>query len=329
MHTIYGIGNPLLDLTIEASHEALSATGAQPGSMNLVDAAQQATITALGEPRRAVPGGSCANSMRVAAWLASGEDPRSPTVAYGGAVGTDAFGTTFDRALRSEGVVPRIASVDAPTGTSAIVVTPDGERTMFTHLGACQEFRRDHVATDLMGRGAIFHLAGYMWDTDGQRDAARFALGAAREAGATVSFDVADTFVVDRAGDQFASFLPGKVDILFANRDELIRLTGVEGSDGEIAAAGNRYAPTVLMKVGARGCWIAEREAEPVLVPGVAVEVVDTTGAGDAFAGAYLFAAARGATPYDAVVLANGVAAGIVTRYGCSYEGLARPSRIG
>lgn len=321
MARIFGIGNPLLDIVMRSTPERLDATGAPPGSMNLVEHHLQQAVIAGGEEPRYSPGGSCANTLRGIAWLAAADSVAAvDRIVYSGAVGNDANADRFAAALTEANVVSALAHVDAPTGTSAILVTPDQERTMFTHLGACRSFGRRHVAA-IPERTTTVHLAGYMWDTESQKAAARHVVTLAKEARCRVSFDIADPFVVDRFGDELAEYLPGKIDILFGNREELQRLSGEHGGDEATATASLRFAATVVLKRGADGCLV--RTADGVHpVAAFPVDALDSTAAGDAFAAGFLYAIESGEELSSCGRLANRIAAGIVSVWGCRYDRL-------
>ncbi len=320
MPEIYGIGNPLMDIVMNGTHADLDELGVDPGSMNLVDGVFQREVLGRGRAPVRLPGGSAANTMRGIAFLA--DDARTVTVRYGGAVGRDEIGTAFGQQLSELGIIPLLAQVDELTGTSAILVTPDYERTMFTHLGACRSFSAADVDDTELGRADWVYFTGYMWDTKNQEEAARHAVERAHRTGTKIAFDIADPFVVERYRDQLHDFLPGKIDLLFGNREELRRLTGIDGEASEIARAALEIAPMVALKTGSDGCVLAV-EGSIVAVPAFDVETRDTTGAGDAFAGGFLFALLIGESPLAAAKLANRLAAGIVTVPGCHYEQLS------
>jgi sugar/nucleoside kinase (ribokinase family) len=160
-----------------------------------------------------------------------------------------------------------------------------------------------------------------MWDTPRQERAARTAIDIARSAGAKISFDIADPFVVERYRDALVEFLPGRVDLLFGNAEELGRLTGVDGYPEEIALAARAYAATVALKIGKNGCVIADRDGAR-RVGAFLVETRDTTGAGDAFAGGFLYGYLAGAQTDRCARLANRLASAIVTVFGCRYDEL-------
>ena len=207
-----------------------------------------------------------------------------------------------------------------PTGTSVILVTPDGERTMNTFLGACRDFTVDDLDLGRLAASHVLYLTGYMWDTENQRQAADRAAEFARADGRaiTIAFDLADSFAVRRYGEQLVAWIPGRVDVLFGNRDELALLTGTS-CDEDCVAAAMKLAPIVVMKVGDRGCVVGY-EGRYEHVSGVTVKVVDTTGAGDAFAAGFLYGRLLGAPPMDCARLANAVAARIVSVEGCTYS---------
>lgn len=318
--TVYGMGNPLMDVICRVQHSALESLGYAPGSMNLVDHFKQEEILAACVSTKMLAGGSCANTIRAFAFLSGGESVRP---AYTGGVGTDETGRAFDELLTAEGVESRLGRKATPTGRSVILVTPDGQRTMFTYLGACREMTADDLDRQLLSEAGIFHTTGYMWDTAGQEEAARWAMSAAKGEGTVVSFDIADPFVVARYRDKLLDWLPGHTDILFANQEELSALVGIEGPEESIVASALSIAPTVVMKVGRRGAYIGE-SGDVSLVPGTPVEPLDTTGAGDSFAGGFLHALASGADHLTAVKLANAIASQVVGVDGCDYARLNR-----
>ncbi|WP_455382863.1 adenosine kinase [Salinispira pacifica] len=320
MVSVYGLGNPLMDIILHADHTALEKLSAVPGTMNLVEYDRQRQVIELGSDPSYSAGGSCANTIRGLAWLAGGNRELGATV-YAGAVGMDDNGKRFERILEEEGVATRLARKAVPTGTSAILVTPDFERTMFTHLGACREYRTDDFDFELLPQAHIFHTTGYMWDTENQETAAKRAIVEAQQRGVQVSFDIADPFVARRYRDALIDWLPGKVDILFANLEELREMTHVDGAPESILEAAGELAPVVVMKIGERGCMI-ESAGGVLHVGGERVEPRDTTGAGDSFAAGFLHAYLRGRPLAECGRLANRVASRIVTVLGCNYAAL-------
>lgn len=331
MVSVFGLGNPLLDILLSGSHDDVAALGVVAGSMNLVDYSGQEAVTRRGRKPYRTAGGSCANTIRGIAWLrrAMAETetlslrvPAEP--AYTGAVGDDENGETFSRCLADEGVRLSLARKETPTGTSAIIVTPDHERTMFTFLGACRDYELSDLEERFIDESAIFHTTGYMWDTENEEAAARHGIEYARAKGKLVSFDISDPFVVHRFRDKLVSYLPGRIDALFANRDELTAMVGIDDEPETILVEAMRFAPVVVMKVGKEGCYVASEDEGIAHVPGFPVQARDTTGAGDAFAGGFLFARLLGASLSDACRTANRLASAIVQVSGCDYSLIPR-----
>jgi sugar/nucleoside kinase (ribokinase family) len=230
-------------------------------------------------------------------------------------VGQDDTGDQFVQLMNAAGVSTSIVRKETPTGTSVILVTPDGERTMNTYLGACRDFGPQDLDLEKLTRSRILYLTGYLWDTARQDAAARKAAGSGS---AIVAFDLADSFAVRRSGDAFRSWIPGHVNILFGNRDEISILTGAS-CDEDCVTEAERFAPLIVMKLGEKGCMLGQNGRNE-LVPGVAVKMVDTTGAGDAFSAGFLYAMLQGAEPIVCARLANAIASRIVSREGCSYD---------
>ncbi len=320
MPVLYGIGNPLIDIIVRAEANALSSLDVVPGSMNLVDYDRQRAAMRSGVVARRLPGGSCANTTRATRWLLRVAGSNA-AIAYTGAIGRDHEGDAFEALLDTEGVDPILSRRATPTGSSVIVVTPDSQRTMFTYLGACRDLTASDIDSATIESAQILHITGYMWDTPNQEEAARTAVGTARRTRTLVSLDVADRFVVDRYFDKLTSWIPGNVDLLFANEQELAALTGVQEGGEETLKAASAFAPTVVMKTGPDGCVVNDH-GHIFSSPAHSVEPVDTTGAGDAFAGGYLFGIIQKLRAEQCATIANRLAGGIVTVAGCNYDAL-------
>ncbi len=319
MGPVYGIGNPLLDTLVYGTHDFLRSIDVKPGTMNLVDADMQRKVVAAGRVADAQPGGSAANAMRVYAWLAEGLHT-SPI--YTGAVGGDDPGREFAGLLDSAGVQSRLATVDASTGGSVIYITPDKERTMFTALGACLLLKPEHIDEDALQRCSRVHLTGYVWDAPSGQEAALKAIRAGNRRGIPVSFDVSDVLVADRHRSDFFDVLAGSLDVLFANESELASLSETDDIDQMIERC-RGLAGCLVIKRGAEGCRLVEASAVAD-VPGEAVDVVDTSGAGDTFAGAFLYAREDGFTTLQAATFANFVASRVVRVIGCDTDAFDR-----
>lgn len=280
------VENALVDVLVQASDESLRALSLQKGIMKLVDVGEQARLLeAVAAHAPAVEmGGAGANVIRGLATLGA-------TTSYSSAVGPDAYGRAFVERVDALGIRNRLARVDAKTGTSVILVTPDGQRTMNTHLGACRSYREEFLPLDDIRQSRWFFSTAYMWDTPGQVVAVERAMRAAKEAGVRRALDVADPFAVDRSGDAIRLLMADGLDVIFANSDEAEMLTGMRGA----AAAGElrRSVPIAVVKDGKDGAYVGHDDGV-LFVPARTVRVVDTTGAGDMFAAGFLYGLVRG-----------------------------------
>jgi sugar/nucleoside kinase (ribokinase family) len=333
VHSLFSVENPLMDVIAHVDFDFLVRFKKQPGTMHLVEFSEVSALLREIHSFHTAPGGSAANTARGISWLRGAEGrvlgasilgsgarcPEDQAPVFNGAIGADPRGDQFLSYMEEAGVRTALVRKDVPTGTSVILVTPDGERTMNTYLGACRAFEPSDLDLALLADAHMLYLTGYLWDTENQRLAAEKAGAFARDngRGIVVAFDLADPFAVRRYSAQFRAWIPGRVDVLFGNRDELSLLTGTSCDEDCIESASS-FAPIVAMKVGEKGCLVSA-EGRIQHVPGVSVKPVDTTGAGDAFAAGFLYARLCGADPFESGRLANAVAARVVTMEGASY----------
>ncbi|MGD9957589.1 MAG: carbohydrate kinase family protein [Candidatus Nanopelagicales bacterium] len=271
---------------------------------------------------RVMGGGAAANT---AAWLA--HDGHAST--FAGRIGDDLLGRAGRRELEDGGVTCVVA-VDPlrPTGTCIVLVMPDGERTMVPDPGANQALTPQDLGDDLFAAGSHLHLSGYTLMVDSSRMAGLSALDRARLRGMTTSVDVASVGpLADTGAARFLSWVSG-VDVLLANEEEAAFLAGlpapVEEVDAEAALAAAHEAArlllasagTVVVKLGHRGSLAHDREQGVAFSPAVPVDVLDTTGAGDAFAAGFLPAWCDGVELDVALGRGNRAAARVVGRVG-------------
>ena len=263
-------------------------------------------------------GGSAAN---VAAWLAR----QQVQATYVGRVGDDALGREALELLGRHGVdVRATVTPDRTTGTCIVLIEPGGERSMLPDSGANATLSPDDLPLDLFRPGTHLHLSGYTLLSDGPREAGLTALARAREAGMTVSIDPSSAALLQTAGpDRFLEWTRG-VDLLMPNEDEARVLTGVSDPREAAAALSTSYRE-VVVKLGRHGAlWhggfiSASAPAERV------AEVVDTTGAGDAFAAGFLASWLLHPEPESALAAGNRLAASAVTQVGARPVALRAP----
>jgi fructokinase len=279
---ILGIGNAIVDVVAPTDDAFLSKHDMRKGGMALVDADSAERIYAALPAGQESSGGSAANSCAVAALLGA-------KVAFLGKVADDQLGAVFRHDITAAGVhFPTHALAGgAPTARCLIAVTPDGQRTMNTFLGACVAFGEADVDTDLVASSAVTYLEGYLFDPPAAQAAFRLAASAAHKAGRQVALSLSDAFCVDRHRDGFRRFVKEDVDILFANEAEVCSLYEVNSFEEAVEAARADVALAALTRSEA-GSVIVQEQAT-VTVKAEPAQVVDTTGAGDAYAAGFLF----------------------------------------
>lgn len=304
------IGNAIVDILAPVSQETLTALGSPLGSMTLIDATQAAEIEAKITPEQIMGGGSAANTAVVAARLGT-------RVGYLGKVAADEAGLGYARDLTAQNLlypsVP-VEAADRPTARCIILVTPDGQRTMHTYLGICTEFGPEDVDQDAVSSAAVTYMEGYLFDKDRAQAAFILAAETAHKAGRRVALTLSDTFCVARHHDAFRALVAGHIDILFANEAEICALYGTEDFDSAATQAGADASLVVLTRAE-KGAVILS-EGQKLVVPTEPVKVVDTTGAGDAFAAGFLAGLAKGHSLEVCATLGNQSAAAIITRMG-------------
>ena len=322
MHSVYAIENPLMDYIMHEDDSFLSRFGARPGTMQLVEYSTFKEIIKTSRGYSVFPGGSGANTARALSMLIGAEKSLG-SPCFSGGIGLDNAGERFTAILGDLGIDTAMAYKDAPTGVSAIVVTPDHERTMFTYLGACRDFGPKDVSLDYIRSSKFLYTTGYMWDTEPQKQALFAAVDEALSAKVPVCFDLADPFVVDRYYRELYDWIQGRISILFANRQELSRITECEGTDYEILSKASRLAEIIIMKIG-KGGSIVQASNRLAHAPGETVICVDTTGAGDSYSAGFLYGMLTGKDPETCARLGNRIASRIVAVEGCCYECIDR-----
>lgn len=323
MYSVYIVENPLLDYVVTEDCAWLERFGAAPGTMQIVEYARFLEVAASPRGHLEMPGGSGANTARALAMLLGKDSDRLGRVVYAGGIGADEPGERFRAGLESLGIEPSLAIKEGHTGVSAIVVTPDHERTMFTYLGACRDYSSADLSLDTIDQARFFYSTGYMWETEPEQLALKAAAEEARYRGARVCFDLADPYIVDKYYGQLREWLRGRVDVLFGNREELSRMTDCTGSDAEIMRKAERFAPVVAMKIGKGGCLVLGG-GRLGHVPGERVACVDTTAAGDSFAAGFIYGLLEGKDLLFCGRLGNRVASRILTVPGARYDLLTR-----
>jgi sugar/nucleoside kinase (ribokinase family) len=307
---VVGVGSAIVDIIARCDDDFLDAYGLPKGHMRLVGASESDRLYSRMGPAVEVSGGSAANTC-------SGIASFGGRVAFVGRIADDPFGKIFTHDVRSVGVTFENppAPDGAPTARCLILVTPDGERTMTTYLGAAAEFGCSELRQDLIESARVTYLEGYLFDPPAAKSAFHEAARIAATAGRKVALSLSDAFCVERHRSAFRSFIRGGVDVVFCNEGEVLAL--YETSSLEEACASLREeCELAVVTRGGNGSRIIT-PSEVIDVPVERVEhVVDTTGAGDLYAAGFLFGYANGRDLRACGQLASLAAAEIVSHIG-------------
>lgn len=311
---VLGIGNAIVDILVQTTDSFLDENGLTKGTMGLVSAEQQTTLYEKTGQAIESSGGSAANTLAGVAALGG-------RAAFAGKIKNDQLGKVFSHDIKAAGVTFTTAKAEdgAPTATCLVLISPDGQRTMQTYLGACVEFSIADLDEAMIRTAKVVYLEGYLWDPDPARDAFFEAARIAHDAGRKVALSLSDPFCVDRHRDGFLSFIEQHVDILFANEDEILALFELEDFDAAAARIKGIVEIAALTR-SEKGSVVVTKD-ETIAVPASPVDkLIDTTGAGDAYAAGFLAAYAHGRDLRTAAVLGGHLAAVIIQQIG------ARPS---
>jgi len=287
-YDVVGLGNAIVDVLARSDDSFLEEWDLPKGTMTLIDADRaEALYGAMSDPVEQ-SGGSAANTIAGLASLGA-------STSFIGKVRDDALGESFRRAIRREGVAfdTPPATEGAPTAQCLIFVTPDGQRTMNTYLGASTDFSADDLAATVIEASAVTYLEGYLWDKAPAKAAFKKAAEIAHGAGRKVALSLSDPFCVERHRADFLDLLEGHIDILFANEDEIISLYQADTFDEALQHVRGHCEIAALTRSEKGSVIVAGDEVHVIDAQPVA-GVVDTTGAGDAYAAGFLFGLSHG-----------------------------------
>jgi len=312
---VVGIGNAMVDVLARADDAFLAEAGIEKGIMQLIDMERAVSLYGAIGPAKEVSGGSAANTIAGIAHLGG-------RTAYVGKVKDDQLGAIFAHDLRAQGAVyeTTFAPKDAvdETGRCLIVVTPDGERSMNTYLGVTEFLTPDDIDENQMADAEWIYLEGYRFDGPESHAAFAKAIGACKASGGRVSLTLSDPFCVGRHRDAFRAMIQADVDLLFCNRAEMLSMYETDDFDAALTKAASEVAIVA--------CTDAENGAHVLSgdqrwhVPAQTVQIVDATGAGDLFAGAFLWALTHGYLLDDCARVGNIAAAEIISHIGARPE---------
>ncbi len=310
-YDVLGIGNAIFDVLVQTDEKFLADHGMTKGGMSLIDEARAASIYRDMGPATEMSGGSAANTIVGIANFGA-------RAAYVGKVKDDQIGKLYSHDIRAAGVAFETATAkDGPaTGCSYILVTPDGERTMNTYLGAAQDLTPDDIDAAQIAASQIIYLEGYLWDPKSAKEAFVKAASIAHGAGRQVALTLSDSFCVDRYRDEFLDLMrKGTVDLIFANESELHSLYQTADFDTALKQLREDTKLGVVTR-SEKGCVVVSKQGV-VAAPAYPIEkLVDTTGAGDLFAAGFLFGLVRNAGHEDAGRLGALAAAAVIQHIG-------------
>jgi len=314
-YQVVGIGNAVVDVLSQCDDDFLRKAGVEKGIMQLIDMDRAVDLYSRVGPAKEISGGSAANSIAGIAQLGG-------RAAYVGKVKDDQLGAIFAHDLRAQGAAYETAlgpkASDAETGRCIVLVTPDGERSMNTYLGWSEFLGPDDIDTAMMAETDWIFLEGYRFDGPGSHEAFAKAIAATKSTGGQVSITLSDPFCIDRHRDAFAPLLRDEADLLFANRIEIMAMYQNQDFDAALVLAAQEVQ-IVACTDGTNGAHIVSG-ADRWHIPAVPTNVVDATGAGDLFAGAFLWGLSNGYDLQTCGRMACVAAAEIISHIGARPE---------
>ncbi len=311
-YDIYGIGNALVDFDFEVTDETLTNLNIEKSVMTLIDETQEQRLMEelVGVKHVKACGGSAANTIITARQLGS-------QCFYSCKVACDPTGDFFYEDLTREGVETNLTQKGrslGSTGKCVAMITPDAERTMNTFLGITASLSTAEVISDAISQSKVLYIEGYLVASDTAFEAAKLAKKVAQDKGVKIVTGLSDINMVRYFKPQLLEIIGDDCDVLFSNEQEALLFTETESLD-DAATKLAEYARQVVITLGDKGAMIIEGESR-VTVETQKVVAVDTIGAGDAFAGAYLAATNQGFAAEIAAKIACFTAAEVVTKFG-------------
>ena len=310
---VFGVGNALVDIQARVDDSLVSDLGFDKGIMTLVDDTQQAGVLGKldGQSLHRCAGGSAANTIVAVADFGG-------SAAFVGKIGNDEVGSFFLEDMRELGIKIDVRPAEAATGTCAVLITEDAQRTMLTSLGASVTLTENDIEEAHIKAAKYLYVEGYLLTGETTKAAAYHAMETAKKNGTKVAFTASDPFLVNMIRDEIWDLITGPVDLFFCNEEEAKSLTG-ESDPVACAAKIHEHAENVALTLGEKGSLVMHGgEAFPI--EGVDVKAIDTTGAGDMYAGGLLYGITNGMTWRQAGHLASHAAARVVSQMGARLE---------
>lgn len=310
---VYGIGNALVDIQYRVTPDFLARFGIEKGVMTLIEEDRHHELLGrLGDDvLKRSSGGSAANTMIAVASLGG-------TAYYACKVAKDAYGDFYLRDLAEAGVASNRFQGEGITGKCLVMITDDADRTMNTYLGITGTFGPEQLEPDVIRRSDYLYIEGYLVASEVGFASAMAAQAEARAAGTLVSLSLSDPSIVAAFGDRMRTLVAGGVDLLFCNEAEAWAFTETD-NESDACSALETLVASYAVTYEAEGA-VVWNGVERFHSPGFSVDAVDTNGAGDMFAGAYLFGITRGLDAEQSAKLANYASMRVVAQYGPRLE---------
>jgi len=312
---IYGVGNGIMDLQVQTTDAFLQTNHLDKGIMTLVDEAQQKKILDALSTHQVhyCSGGSACNTM-------VGIADFGGRTAYACKLATDDFGKKYQYELNKIGVVASTQASQGTTGSCVVLITPDAQRTMLTHLGISSSLSANDISEKQIEKSKYIYIEGYLFTGKDTKAAAYRAMELAQKHGVKIALTISDPFLVGLFRDEFLQLIETKVDLLFCNLEEARALTGKENPI-DCAQAIHQHTDNVALTLGNNGSIIMH-QGEAIAIEGLDVEAIDTTGAGDMYAAGVLYGITNGLSWKQAGHLGSHAAAQVVSQLGAR---LSRP----
>lgn len=310
-YDVVGIGNALVDIQVMVNDDFIERLGVPKGGMTLSTSENQARVLEglSGHSKKISSGGSAANTIHGVGVLGG-------KTYYLGRVANDSYGRHYTEDMRACGVgFPGSGAENSGTGTSVVLITPDSQRTMITHLGISSTLHPDNVDETIVSSAKVVYIEGYLWTENATRAAALKMAEVAKKTGVPVAFSLSDAFVANLFGESLIDFIRWKVDILFCNEVEARALTKAEDTQSAYVEL-QGMADTVFLTIGADGSMAGRMDGTRVRVKTFPVKAVDTTGAGDLYAAGALYGLLGKRSLEESAIIASYCASQVVTHLG-------------
>ena len=307
---LVSIGNAIVDIIVNVEDEFLETYDLQKGSMNLIDSNGSKKILDQCTIKKKVSGGSAANTAVAVANLGN-------KVEFIGRIKDDKFGRFFSSDIKASGTIFEMKPVQSPeeSAHSIILITPDAQRTMCTYLGASVEFEQENINSKSIKKSKYLYLEGYLWDSEKAKLAFQEAARIAKESNTQIILSLSDSFCVERHRESFLELIKNYVDILFCNESELKSLfkkIDLNDCTNDIKS----ICKLCVVTLGKKGSLIINDEIIQEVKPYIFGEIIDTTGAGDIYAGGFIHGLINGFSFNDCGIFGSICAGHIITQIG-------------